>query len=126
MEVKCAPLLYAHPPESGERPVLPLQTFAEGLQMPLADLRIFRVFVGIGKGYGDELSLEAPEGPTVDAGKASQKIPAAFAGEPFYLLPDTPAIARTGIDLTPASVILQGDTRYRTSYGIGEVGITLL
>jgi hypothetical protein len=60
--VEGASLLYAHPPKGGELSVLPLEALTKGFQVVLTDLRIPRVFVGIGKGYGDEPSLESLEG----------------------------------------------------------------
>ncbi len=136
MKVEGASLLYAHPPESGERPIFPLQALAEGLQMTLADLGIFRVFVGIGKGYGDKPPLESSEGSAVDACKMSQEVPAAFPGEPIHLSLRTTTMTCTGIVLPPGLVIFNGDTGDRTSYSIGtgdrtsysigEVSITLI
>ncbi len=38
------------------------------------------------------LSLEGPEGQSIDASETSQEIPTAYPGETSYLLPDTPAI----------------------------------
>jgi hypothetical protein len=126
VKVEGTSLLYAHSPKGGELSVLPLEALTKGFQVVLTDLGILRVFVRIGKGYGDEPPVERPEGSTVDACQASQEVPAAQPGESFYLAPDTLAMLPTGIDLAAGSVIVAEDTGERTSYSRGEVSTSFL
>ncbi len=104
-----APPLYAHPPEGCEPPVLPLKAPTQGLQVPLTDPRIFRVFARVGQGYGYEPPFEGPEGAPVDAGEASEEVPAAYPREASYPPPGTSVMTCTRTGPIPDTVVLEGE-----------------
>ena len=91
MEVSGSPPLYTQPPEAGEGPIRPLNTLAQGLQMPLTLLWVFRILTRIGQVYGDEASVVSPENRAVYIRELPQEGRAACSGKS----PNLPSDAHT-------------------------------
>jgi hypothetical protein len=107
----CPPLLYAQPPEGGEGSELPLKSLTEGFQVVLAEFGVLWIFVGVGQGYRDELSLERPECASVDASKTSEEVPAACPGEAPYPISDASTATPTSPEPVLGNRILKGECR---------------
>src|SRR5215213_197712 len=122
VEVPCPSLLYTHPPESGEGPVLPLKALAQSLEVSLADDGILWVFPRVGQRHEDDPPFEGSEGASVDASQMSEEVPTACLGETPYLI--SAASSETPMRSEPVTClgILEGECGYRPSYGRGKVG----
>ena len=83
--------------------------------MPLADLRVLRIFVGVGQGYRDEPSLEGLECGSIDACKTSEEVPTAFPGEAPYPISDASTTMLTRTEAVTSLGILEGECGYRPS-----------
>ena len=111
----CASRLYLAS-RSSEGPVLPLKTLTKGFEVTFTEFGIIWIFVGVGQGYGDEPSLEGPEGASVDASQTEQEVPAACPGEaPSCLWYLCVTLRRT--ELILCNGILEGECRYRSPGG---------
>jgi hypothetical protein len=121
-----ASLLYAHPPEGGEGPVLPLEALAERFEVALAGFWVLWVFVGVGQRHEDDPSLEGSEGVSIDAGQTSEEIPAASLGEAPHPLSDAPTATSTRTEPILGRGVLEGEGGYGPSYGRGYAGNPLM
>ena len=101
-------LLYAQPPESGERLELPLKALTEGFEVSFAEFGIIWVFVRIGQRHEDHPPFECLEGTSVDASQTSEEIPAACPGEAPYPVFDAPTAAPMRTLPVAGSSVLEG------------------
>jgi hypothetical protein len=104
-------LLYTHPPESGEGPVLPLKALAQSLEVSLADDGILWVFPRVGQRYEDHPLFECLEGASVDASETPEEVCAACPGETPYPVPNASTVAPRRTELVPCLGVLKRECR---------------
>ncbi len=100
----CSSLLYAKPPQGGERLVLPLKALSERFEVSFAKFGIIWVFVGVGQRHEDHPPLEGPERTSVDASETSEEVCAACPGEAPHPVSDASTTTRTRLRRLLASV----------------------
>ena len=119
-------LLYTKPPESSEGLELPLKSLTECFEVTFTENGILWIFVGVGQCHEDNPSLEVPKGASVDASQTSEEVPTACPREAAHLLSDTTTATPTTTEPLTSLGILEGECRYRPSYGGGDVGYPLM
>ena len=114
--------LYTQPQESSEGLELPLKSLTEGFEVTLAEFGILWELLWVGQRHEDDPPSEGPEGASVDARQPPQEIPASCSGEATHPVSDAPTAAPMRTEPVLGSGVLEGECRYRPSYGRGDVG----
>ncbi len=74
--------------------------------MPLADLGIVRVIVGVSQSYSDDSDPRGSEGSSVNRSETSEEVPAAHPREAPYPPSNTPTAMSTGTGPRVANIAL--------------------
>jgi hypothetical protein len=68
-----SPLLDSQPPIAGRLAITSLEALMERSKVPFGNVRIFWVLMGVGEGYGEDLTLVGPQSGAVYRGETPEQ-----------------------------------------------------